>query len=339
MNPTSVKNLLIVGNATSDRTPELEQLSETGVRDEVAAVARAAAELGMNPTCAYVGDPLEFIGNLRNANVDCIFNLCEGVNGDSAYEMNFAALLELTGIPFTGASALLLGVARNKPLAKQILRASGVRVPTGWHLTGAHPEPPAALRFPLICKPACEDASLGIFHDAVIRDAPALRRRIAELLSRYPQDGILVESYIAGREFNVAILRDHGELRILEPSEIDFSALPANCDPITGYEAKWQEDSPFFQATPSRCPAAVDPATRERLQHVARKVAAALRADAYGRVDMRCAPDGTIYVLEYNPNPDITPGAGFAKALNASGIAYPEFVRMMVRDAHRKVRS
>lgn len=334
----SEKKILIAGNSPGEKTNALDRISEAGVDAEMEAVRSACAELGYAVDTIHIRAPLELLDAVRRETPDFIFNLCEGLDGDSAYEMNVAALLELIGIPFTGASALLLGLARNKVLAKRVLRSAGVSVPDGVLLTGSDRRLPENLSWPLICKPACEDASLGIASDSLVGCEADLRRKADELLARYPQDGILVESYVDGREFNAAVLGDGETVCALEISEIDFSALPPDAGRITTYEAKWLEESAVYRATPSRCPAEIDSGLRARLQEVARTVYRALNANAYGRVDLRLDRAGRIYVLEYNPNPDITPGAGFAKALAATGISYPEFVERALAEAIRKVR-
>ncbi len=334
----SEKKILIAGNAPGENTNALDRISEVGVDAEMDAVRNACAELGYSSKTVHICAPLELLDVVRADPPDFIFNLCEGLSGDSAYEMNLAALLELIGIPFTGASSLLLGLARNKVLAKRVMRAAGVSVPEGFLLTRTDRRTPEDLSWPMICKPACEDASLGISKDSLVRSREELRRKTEELLKRYPQDGILVESYVDGREFNAAVLGDGETVLPLEISEIDFSALPPAADRVTTYEAKWLEDSPVYRATPARCPAEIDDVLRTRLQETACTVYRALNANAYGRVDLRLDREGRIYVLEYNPNPDITPGAGFANALAASGISYPEFVERMLAEALRKVR-
>ncbi|OQA82737.1 MAG: D-alanine--D-alanine ligase B [Lentisphaerae bacterium ADurb.Bin242] len=325
--------ILIVSNAVGEQTNEMDLISEAGVRNEAGAVKTACLALGFRTEELVVSEPLAACESVVNSGADVVFNLCEGVNGDSGYEMHFAALLELSGIPFTGANPLTLGMARNKPLAKQLFRSRGIPVPAGVHLKTVPDRLPEGLSFPLICKPACEDASLGIFHDAVVRDEKSMREKVSFLLEKYPRDGILLEEYIDGREFNVAVLSDGRTVRVLEPSEIDFSRLPENCDRITGYEAKWLEDSALFKTTPSRCPADISPELKSRLQDTALSAYHALAANSYGRIDLRVDRNGRIFVLEYNPNPDISPDAGYAKALAASRLTYAGFVKTVITEA------
>ncbi|MGI5923116.1 MAG: D-alanine--D-alanine ligase family protein [Lentisphaeria bacterium] len=331
--------VLIISNAPGEHSDGIEVISEQAVADEVAAVQAALTEMGLSASHRTLRNAADAADLIVFQPDTIIFNLCEGLNGDSAFEMHLAALLELSGTPFTGNNALTLGLARNKVLAKQLFTAAGISTPR-W--AACHDVPsavPGGLSFPLIVKPACEDASLGIFKDAVARDLAALRRNVQTLLEKYPGSPALVEEFIDGREFNVALLPDGNIVITLPPSELDFSAVPAGQDHITSYEAKWLEDHPLYQATPSRCPADITPQLRQRLQDCARAVFHCLNANAYGRVDFRVDSQERLFVLEFNPNPDITPGAGFSKALQAADLSYRDFVSKALREALSRARS
>lgn len=320
------KTALILSNEPSKATGALEMISEAGVSDEVAAVRGALDELGYRVCELALSSAEGLIGRIRATGAEVVFNLCEGLNGDSSLEMDVAGLLELSGIPFTGNCPLALGIARNKPLAKSLFRDAGLNVAAGALLTAVPDKAPEGLSFPIICKPAAEDASLGIGVDAVTRTTRAFIGRVKDLLDRYP-DGVLAEEYIDGREFNVAVRPDgKGGMIAMPPSEIDFTHLPSGHDRITSYEAKWITDSPVYKATPPIFPARVTPAFAEQLQDIALTACQAVTGDSYGRADLRAVSNGHVFILEFNPNPDISLDAGFAKALIAAKTPYPEFV-------------
>lgn len=328
--------IMIVSNSSDESSAEVELISEIAVRDEADAVKHAVTELGLRATEISISDPFAACEQIKKSNADVVFNLCEGLNGDSAFEMHVAAIWELSGIPFTGNNPLTLGTARNKTLSKKIFRSSSIPTPKWEYYRELPQTAPSGMRFPLIAKPACEDASLGIFEDAVVRDFDSLKRNVGKILEKYPLDGALVEEFIDGREFNVALVSDGNSVRALPPSEIDFSNIDAGADKITSYEAKWLEDHRLYKATPSRCPANISEELETRLQAIALDVHEALGANSYGRVDFRVDGRENIYVLEYNPNPDISHGAGFSKALDAAGIKYCDFVRMAVDEARMR---
>ena len=333
MTTGKLPKILILSNAPSRHTPALERISERAVADEVAAVELTLRELGYTTSSAAIRQFSELEATLESNSPDLVFNLCEGLDGHSVFESHVAAMLELQEIPFTGNQPLTLALARNKNLAKKIMRSCGILTPD-WFCCKDIPQClPETLRFPLICKPACEDASLGILSDAVVHDFPALRRKLENLLPNYALEGVLVEEFIAGREFSVALLPETSGIRTLPPSEIDFSGLRDDQHKIVSYSAKWLEEDDLYRNTPSFCPADLPEDLTLELQRTALAVHQALEANSYGRADIRMDEQGRIFVLEYNPNPDITPGAGFSKARHAADIPYPEFVRKVVQEA------
>ncbi len=325
--------VLILSNAPSASTPALELISESAVADEVNAVAQALSELGCKPQKAAVTTAAEIFRWLDQVQTDLVFNLCEGLDGDSADESNVAAILDSMGVHYTGNHPLVLGLARNKNLTKKILVASSIPTPAWAYYESVPTTAPTALSYPLIVKPACEDASLGILDDAVVRDFPSLRKNCRRLLEHYPRDGVLVEEFIAGREISVALLPDGRNVRALPPSEIDFSGFQPGADQIVSYKAKWVTDDELYRSTPSRCPAVVTSELQDYLQNMAISVHRALGADSYGRVDFRVDCNDHPFVLEYNPNPDISPGAGYSNALAAAGLSYPDFVQIVIQAA------
>jgi len=210
-----------------------------------------------------------------------------------------------------------------------VLKAAGLPTPPAQvMLTG---DEPLEVKFPLIVKPNSEDASLGIYPDSVVRDEESLRRQVRRCLTNYKQP-VLVEAFIDGREFNVSVM-ENGAATPLPVSEIDFSAMPKDMPRILGYEAKWFEDDPLYKKTPPVCPALLDEGTRATLQGLAAAAFRTMGCRDYARVDFRMDAKGRPYILEVNPNPDISTNAGYARALKAAGIEYAAFWGTMVQNA------
>jgi D-alanine-D-alanine ligase len=246
--------------------------------------------------------------------------------------MCVAGLLDLMGIPYTGAGPLALGLALNKFRVKQVLRAARVPVPSGYLCAlGQRLKPRAARRFPVIVKPVHEDASLGINANSVCRDLARLEQQIAYIHDVYHQDA-LVEEYLEGREFNVSILGEH-EARVLAISEIDFSSMPENEPRIVSYRAKWDEESVVFHSTVPVCPAEISPRMANRVRDIALRSSRVIGCRDYTRIDMRTDASGNIYVLEVNPNPDLSPRAGYVRAARAAGMTYTDLVSRITQSA------
>jgi D-alanine-D-alanine ligase len=163
------------------------------------------------------------------------------------------------------------------------------------------------------------------------------RRQVQRVLDNYRQPA-LVEPYIDGREFNVSVMENTAVVP-LPVSEIDFSAMPKGSPKICSYEAKWFEDHPLYQKTPPVCPAPIDDELRQKLQGAAADAFRTMGCRDYARVDFRMDGKGRIFILEVNPNPDISLNAGYARALKAAGIEYEAFWDTMVRNALKRKES
>jgi D-alanine-D-alanine ligase len=146
----------------------------------------------------------------------------------------------------------------------------------------------------------------------------ALRDRIAYIVKYFNQPA-LVEEYIEGRELNVAIIGNERPW-ILPISEIDFSKLPPDYPKIVTYNAKWVEGTAEFIGTVGTCPAKLEPEVEQRIKDIALKAYQIMEIRDYARVDIRLDRSGTPYVLEINPNPDISDDTGFARSARTAGM-------------------
>jgi D-alanine-D-alanine ligase len=331
---TSAPNIAIVFNAYEPRpTATGERLSEESVAEMAKQAQEAVNALGIGATLIPLQRSLlNFLGRVKEINPDALINLCEGYYGRPQWESNVAGIFELLGLSFTGNAAKTLAICQDKFKAKAVLRAAGLpTAPAQLMLTG---EEPLELRFPLIVKPNSEDASLGIYPDSVVRDEESLRRQVRRCLDNYKQP-VLVEAFIDGREFNVSVM-ENGQAKPLPVSEIDFSAMPKDMPRILGYDAKWFEDHPLYQKTPPICPAPIDDELRSRLQGLAAAAFRTMGCRDYARVDFRLDAKVRPFILEVNPNPDISTNAGYARALKAAGIDYAAFWNAMIDNAMKR---
>lgn len=316
-----------------DKVPEAIDMSEYGVLDEMRSVERALKPLEHNTRIVpFALDITKLVDELKENRPDIIFNLCESVDGDPTQEMNIAGLYELMKIPYTGCRAFTLGLALNKPLVKQILNQNGI--PTAKHFVtdnssrihiNGH-------KFPMIVKPSREDASIGITNEAVVTNAKDLKRRVEYVLDEHKQPA-LVEEFIDGREINVSVV-GNDQLIVFPISEIDFSRLPEEYPRIISYNSKWMYKTVEFAGTKAVCPAQdLTAAETKIIQDTAKKVYRLLGAADYARVDMRFK-DGVPYVLELNPNPDISSDVpedtGFTRSAKAHGWEYNHLLQQII---------
>lgn len=330
--PLKAPNCAIIANqilveelSASDK----ELASEIAVRDEVEAIQASLEALGFNPIVLEVWDDASgLISQLTRRKLSFVFNLCESLQGESTLEMCIPAVLEMLQLPYSGSGPLTLGLAVHKGRTREILHYHKVPYPRFAVLAEVPKDKPRNMSFPMIVKPSREDGSLGISKDSVVHDLARLQSQVGHIVRTYNQPA-LVEEYIEGREFNVAMLGER-EPEILPISEIDFSGLPPELPPIVSYDAKWNVKSDYYTGTVPRCPAQLDAAVEERIKKTAVAAYRAVGVRDYGRVDIRLSADGTPYVLEVNPNPDISPKAGLARSASAAGISYDKLIEKIV---------
>jgi D-alanine-D-alanine ligase len=310
-----------------------DRLSEEESEHQARAVAATLEELGHRVRLVSLGASLTaFVTELQAADTDLVFNLCEGFWGESHMEMNVAALLEMLRIPCTGSSSLCLGVTQNKTLTKALLTQHCLPTPKSVTLRGERLLARTQdLSWPLIVKPATEDASLGIGPDSVVTDEDALRERVRYVHNHYRQ-AVLVEEFIDGREFNVSLLGGQ-KPRVLPVAEIRFDpALPWK---LVTYAGKWDEHSADYTGTQVVCPAQVSVREDFLVRDVALRAFKLLGCRDYARVDIRFR-DGIPYILEINANPDISPDAGLARSARAGGLDYPQLIARIIRMALKR---
>jgi len=245
--------------------------------------------------------------------------------------MNVPALLDLFRIPYTGSSPLTLGLCQDKGKVKDILQSQGIATPR-YKIFERAAGPVKGNVFPIIVKPLHEDGSLGISRNSVVFDNETLSQQIQYVIEQYQQPA-LVEEFIDGRELNVGMIETNGKVGVLPVSEIDYSEFPEGVPKICGYEAKWMPESPEYKKSKPVCPAPLEWATKKRVEYIALKVFKLFGCRDYARVDLRVDRDGKIYVLEVNPNPDISPQSGMNRALKVHGVTYGEFVKNLVERA------
>jgi len=266
------------------------------------------------------------INKLKSFNPDAIVNFIESVEGITNYEYCVAALFELLDYQFTGNTSTTLGNCLNKARTKIILSSYGINTPQfdvlepNQKVTSINKN----LRFPIIMKLDEEDASIGISEFSVVKNIKELKKHFKFLSETYNKR-ILLEEYIEGREINVSILNG----KILPLSEIDFTGLPNGLPKIVTYEGKWIEGSDYYNHTKPVCPAKLNKNIKSKIERIALQSYNVMNCRDYARVDIRLSKENVPYVIEVNPNPDISPDSGFVRAANAAGISYSELLKII----------
>jgi len=268
---------------------------------------------------------------LARVEADLVFNLTEAYAGDDSKEAHVAAFLDLLALPYTGAGPQALFLAQDKALAKKVFTYHGIRTPNFASSYRGKLDDMEDLEFPLIVKPGSEDGSIGIDAGSVVQSMKELTERIA-LLHEHFDSPALIEEFIEGREIYVGLLGSD-KPEALPPVELDLSKLPKGMPRIAGKEVKWEKGTEAYDATRSAVAHDLPEELGRRIQETALAAYVALGLRDYGRIDLRVAPQGEIYVIEANPNPWLAPEAELAMAAAAAGRDYPKLIGEIVDQA------
>ncbi len=315
-------------------------IDAASVADAASAIAGALNASGFRATTQTLRgtEVFDVLPSLRGT--DLVFNLCEAMAGDSRNEPTFVGLLDLFGIAYTGADLLGLASCLYKQRAKDILIGRGVSTPPYRLLEATTLDDPSldALDYPWFVKLVHEDASVGITEANVVRSAAELRARGRELIEQYKQP-VIVERYVEGREINVTLIGNGAHPRVLPLHEIDFAAMPSDRPRIVSYAAKWDEAHVDYEGTKPVPLRDASPAMVEAVERVARAAWHALGLRDYGRVDLRVDAAGVPWVIDVNPNCDISPDAGVARSAKVAGMTYPQLIELIAMTAWARIRT
>ena len=256
------------------------------------------------------------------------FNLLVEFHGAAGYDQHVASYLELLRTHYTGCNPRGLTLARDKGLSKKILQWEGLPVPQfGVFERGKRVKRRPGLEFPLFVKSINEEASLGISRASIVKDDRKLAERVRFIHERIDTDAI-AEDYIEGREFYVGVI-GNDKLETFPIWELHIPGLPEGAPKIATRRVKW--DLAYQKRIGVKnARAELDPKTARAIASVAKSVYRALGLSGYARLDLRMRPDGRFYVLEANPNPDLTYGEDFAESADAGGVPYEELIQRIL---------
>ena len=311
-----------------DRNGEKPRPKRQSPDEDVQEVYEALKKNGHNPVFLRLDGTAESLIELANSETDLVFNLVESFGGNDSYDTNVAAYMELLDRRYTGTGAHGLYLAQDKALAKKIFAFHGIHTPyfaTVWRGRTEHSHD---IQFPVIVKPAREDGSIGIHFGAVCGSIKELMERIDYIHQQFDTPA-LIEEYIEGREFYVGVMGNERP-EALPVVELDLSKLPKGTPKIAGTEVKWEEGTDAYEQTHAILPKNLSEDLTAKLKDTAIQAFQSLELRDYGRIDFRVATDGTVHVLEVNPNPYLLPTAEFSMAAKHSGRTYSDLIGEIV---------
>jgi len=312
-------------SGSNGKSPLVRTLDKKEVEDEV---VDALTKLGHEPVLHQLDGSLKSLHALAKLDCDLIFNLSESFGGNDTADYNIAAYLELIGKNITGAGSHGLMLAQDKSVAKKIFAFHGIATPIFARSFRGRLSFSDELQFPVIVKPMREDGSIGIEFNAVVSSIKELMERIDWLHEQFDSP-ILIEEYVEGREMYVGVLGNETP-EALPVIELDLSKLPEGTPRIAAAEVKWGKGTKAYRDTKSIVATDLSEETTALLQSTAVSAYQALELRDYGRVDMRLRPDGTVSVIEVNPNPWLNSRAELAQAARKAGRTYNQLIEEIV---------
>ncbi len=243
---------------------------------------------------------------------DIVFMALHGENGENG---KLQATFDLFGIRYTGSDYLSSAIAMNKGMAKKLMAAAGVPVADGFSVKKGE-NCTAMPQFPCVVKPCCGGSSIGV---SIAHDRDEYEAALTEGFAW--EDELVVEQYIKGREFSVCVIAGEA-LPIIEIA------------PINGwydYKNKYQAGS-----TIETCPAHLSKELTEKMQKYAVEAAAAIGLDTYSRLDFLMQDDGSMYCLEANTLPGMTPTSLIPQEAAAKGIGYEQLCEQLIEISLKK---
>ncbi len=273
------------------------------------------------------------LGVIRQALLDfrpqIAFNLLEEFHGVAIYDQHVAAYLELMKQPYTGCNPRGLMLAHDKALCKKILHYH--RVPTPQFAVYPRRKkvrPTKRLRYPLFVKSATEDASYGLTKDSLVLDDKMLVDRVSHCHDEIGTDA-LVEEYIEGREFYVGVMGNE-RLKFLPVWELLMTKLPDGQPNIATDAVKWDFAHQKELGVKTQAASDLTPTASAEIVRLSKRVYRALSMSGYARMDLRMTPEGRVFVLEANPNPNLSYGEDFAESADKAGIPYDVLVQRIL---------
>lgn len=260
-----------------------------------------------------------------------VLNWCEAIPGIAHSEAIAAQALEEMGFTYSGSPPPVLKLSGDKMKVKTVLLQAGVPTPEGFVCETATDV--RWDRFPSIVKPVREHCSIGITPEAVVLDWDALLERVAHVVETYRQPA-LVEEFIDGREFRVTLWGNE-EVEVLPPVEMEFSAFSDLRERLCSWDAKFTPGSRHYAEIRTVAPAPLTPEEMKQLEGVARAAYRAMGIRDYARFDFRLREE-VFYLLDPNPNPDISADASLALTAELAGYSYGRMGSRLVHMAARR---
>jgi D-alanine-D-alanine ligase len=331
----SSQNITDVSTQVKSVRKSADTYAEWDTQETITAVCDA---LALHHSVTLIEGDEDAFEKIRTGRPDIVFNIAEGRYGASR-EAQVPAMLEMLNIPYSGSDPLTLAICLDKSRAKEILSHYSIPTPKFFVIHSMDDVASVHTEFPCIVKPLFEGSSKGIFNSSLAYSAEELSVQAEKIINLYQQPA-LVEKFLPGREFTVALLGNGKDLEVLPIVEIKFDSLPNGVNPIYSFEAKWIWDEETDPLDIFDCPANLTPDLRISIENVCKRAFNVLRCRDWCRIDVRLDEKGIPNIIELNPLPGILPNpeqnSCFPKAARAAGYSYNEMLNRVLDAACKR---
>lgn len=266
--------------------------------------------------------------------IDYVLNLCdEGFNNSAVHELHVPSLLDVIGVPYTGAGPQCLAICYDKSLTRGLAQEMDIPVPSAWLIKPEDLIMEIPMPFPVLVKPNFGDSSFGITVRSLCQSVEELSNAITEIRTKSGYDKpVLVEEFLPGKDLSVGIIGNPpGQWRELPIIEEDYSQLSPELPRICGYEAKWELNGPY--SVLKSIPAELTEETEKIIMNSSLRLFERLNCWDYSRYDWRLDSEGNPKLLEVNPNPGWCWDGHLTKMTGLIGMSYKETLMDILRAA------
>lgn len=273
-----------------------------------------------------------FVEKLKKTKPDFVFNIAEGINGESR-ESHIPAILEMFGIPYSGSGVLTQAITLDKNKTKELLEYYKIPTPK-FQLIENEKFELKNMRFPIIVKPNSEGSSKGITNKSLVFNKKDLIHQVKYVLKTY-KEPVIIEEFLDGREFTVSIIGNNNP-KVLPIVEVTFDYLPKNIHKFDSYEVKWIYDNPNSPVDPIVCPAKISESLKRKIETNCLRAYNKLNCVDFCRMDVRLDKNEEPNILEINALPGLIPdpkeNSRFPRACFTAGMSYNEIILTILKE-------
>ena len=304
-----------------------EETAEFDKEETVAAIETALQDLGHSTD--RIGHVRQLVNRLAKGDRwDMVFNICEGMYGVGR-EAQVPALLDAYNIPYTFSDTLILALTLHKGLTKNVVRDCGVPTPDFTVVSSKRDIASVSLPYPLFIKPVAEGTGKGINAKSKVDNPAELEKVCLELLPSYSQ-GLIIETYLPGREFTVAIVGTGEDARSLGTMEVIFTEQ-AEAHGYSYLNKEFYENRITYRI--------VDEPIARACEDVALSAWKVLSCRDGGRVDLRLDQNGVPGFMEVNPLAGLNPvHSDLPIICRLQGIGYKQLIQMIMVSAQKRMK-